>query len=37
MGCFLCLELLWRMLFEGMIAYFDMHEYLRQIMLHTAS
>jgi len=31
---FLCMELCWRMLFEAMIAYFDMHSYLEQLA-HT--
>ncbi len=28
---FLCMELCWRMMFEAMIGYFDIHEYLYQI------
>ena len=28
---FLCMELCWRMMFEAMIGYFDMHDYLYQI------
>ena len=28
---FLCMELCWRMMFEAMIGYFDMHDYLRAI------
>ncbi len=28
---FLCMELCWRMVFEAMIGYFDMHDYLYQI------
>jgi hypothetical protein len=28
---FLCMELCWRMMFEMMIGYFDMHEYLYKI------
>ena len=28
---FLCMELCWRMMFEAMIGYFDMHNDLRQI------
>ncbi len=28
---FLCMELCWRMIFEAMIGYFDMHDYLYQI------
>ncbi len=26
--CFLCMEIFWRMIFEVMIAYFDMHDAL---------
>ncbi len=29
---FLCTELVWRMMFEAMIGYFDMHDYLYQIL-----
>ena len=32
---FLCMELCWRMIFEAMIGYFDMHDYLYQIMRQT--
>ena len=28
---FLCMELCWRMMFEMMIGYFDMHDYLQSI------
>ncbi|AKF25054.1 hypothetical protein YH65_06345 [Sulfurovum lithotrophicum] len=28
---FLCMELCWRMMFEAMIGYFDMHDYLYKI------
>ncbi|ADN08555.1 DUF4282 domain-containing protein [Sulfurimonas autotrophica] len=28
---FLCMELCWRMIFEAMIGYFDMHDYLYEI------
>ncbi len=28
---FLCMELCWRMVFEAMIGYFDMHDYLYRI------
>lgn len=28
---FLCMELCWRMVFEAMIGYFDMHDYLHVI------
>lgn len=28
---FLCAELCWRMVFEAMIGYFDMHDYLYEI------
>ncbi len=28
---FLCMELCWRMMFEMMIGYFDMHDYLQTI------
>ena len=28
---FFCIELFWRMIFEAMIGYFDMHDYLYQI------
>ena len=28
---FLCMELCWRMVFEAMIGYFDMHDFLYQI------
>ncbi len=31
LGIFLLLELFWRMMFEAMIGYFDMHEYLYKI------
>ena len=31
LGIFLLLELFWRMMFETMIGYFDMHEYLYDI------
>lgn len=30
---FLCMELFWRMIFEMMIAYFDIHDYLYQLSL----
>jgi hypothetical protein len=33
-GLFLCMELCWRMLFEAMIGYFDMHDYLYEIYKH---
>ena len=33
-GTFLLLELFWRMMFEAMIGYFDMHEYLYEISTH---
>ena len=29
--CFLCMELFWRMIFEVMIAYFDMHDALMRM------
>jgi hypothetical protein len=29
--CFLCMEILWRVLFEFFIAYFDMHDALMQL------
>lgn len=29
---FLCVELCWRMIFEAMIGYFDMHDYLHEIV-----
>jgi len=29
---FLCAELCWRMIFEAMIGYFDMHDYLHMIL-----
>ena len=29
--CFLCAELFWRMIFEVMIAYFDMHDALMRM------
>jgi len=32
---FLCMELCWRMMFEAMIGYFDMHDYLYQIAKQT--
>ena len=32
---FLCMELCWRMMFEAMIGYFDMHDYLYQIVKQT--
>ena len=28
---YFCMELCWRMVFEAMIGYFDMHEYLRAL------
>jgi len=28
---FICMELCWRMMFEAMIGYFDMHDYLYEI------
>ena len=28
---FLCMELFWRMMFEMMIGYFDMHDYLYEL------
>ena len=31
LGIFLCMELCWRMIFEMMIGYFDMHGYLQSI------
>ena len=34
LGIFLLLELFWRMMFEAMIGYFDMHEYLYDIATH---
>ena len=33
-GIFLLLELFWRMFFEMLIGYFDMHEYLYDIATH---
>ncbi|ADV45827.1 DUF4282 domain-containing protein [Nitratifractor salsuginis] len=33
-GFFLCMELCWRMVFEAMIGYFDMHDYLYEIYKH---
>ena len=30
-GIFVCMQLCWRMLFEAMIGYFDMHDYLHII------
>jgi hypothetical protein len=33
-GLFLCMELCWRMVFEAMIGYFDMHDYLYEIYKH---
>ena len=29
---FLCAELCWRMVFEAMIGYFDMHDYMHEIV-----
>jgi len=29
--CFLCMEILWRVVFEFFIAYFDMHDALMQL------
>jgi len=29
--CFLCMELIWRVIFEFMVAYFDMHDALMKI------
>jgi len=34
LGIFLLLELFWRMMFETMIGYFDLHEYLHDIAIH---
>ncbi len=34
LGILLLLELFWRMIFEAMIGYFDMHEYLYEIATH---
>ena len=34
LGMFLLLELFWRMMFEAMIGYFDIHEYLYDIATH---
>lgn len=31
---FLCMELCWRMMFEAMIGYFDMHDYLYELSMH---
>jgi len=31
-GCFICMEIFWRVMFEFMIAYFDMHDAL----MHTS-
>ena len=31
---FFAMELMWRMMFEMMIGYFQMHDYLQQIRLH---
>jgi len=31
---FLCMELCWRMMFEAMIGYFDIHDYLHKIVKH---
>ena len=31
LAIFLCMELCWRMMFEMMIGYFDMHDYLQTI------
>ncbi|BCD67237.1 hypothetical protein NitYY0918_C0108 [Nitratiruptor sp. YY09-18] len=33
-GFFLCAELCWRMVFEAMIGYFDMHDFLYEIYKH---
>ncbi len=33
-GLFLCAELCWRMVFEAMIGYFAMHDYLYEIYKH---
>ena len=30
--CFLCMEILWRVMFEFFIAYFDMHDALMQLI-----
>ena len=32
--CFICMEIFWRMLFEFMIAYFDMHDALMNMSSH---
>ena len=32
---FLCMELCWRIMFEAMIGYFDMHDYLRAIQQNS--
>ena len=31
---FLLAQLVWRMMFEAMIGYFDMHDYLQQLLQH---
>ena len=33
-GVFLFMQMMWRMMFEAMIGYFDMHNYLHDIALH---
>lgn len=32
--CFLCMEILWRVMFEFFIAYFDMHDALMKMLSH---
>jgi hypothetical protein len=31
LGCFLCMEIMWRVMFEFFVAYFDMHEALMKL------
>lgn len=34
-AAFICAEICWRMVFEAMIGYFDMHNYLYEILKNT--
>jgi len=31
LGCFLCMEIMWRVMFEFVVAYFDMHATLMKL------
>jgi len=34
LGCFFCMEIMWRIMFEFVVAYFDMHEALIHLDTH---